>query len=131
MKTVFLSLLVAAVASMIALTIASADGGNVGHANHFGPLNTWDANHQYTTYTCEYVHRTAVPGGFQDKQTCTLAPTAALPKKPTTVCLTDVGGSWYSDYMYVTANIVQYAQTWCETIMPSGKATMVSFYSAP
>src|SRR4051794_25941823 len=109
MKALVLSLIVATVASMLALTSASADGGNIGHANHFGPLNTWDANLNYTTYTCQYVHRTAVPGGFQDKQTCTLADSAALPKTPKTICLTNTGGSWYSDYMYVTANVVQYA----------------------
>ena len=109
MKTVFLSVLVAAIASIIALTSASADGGNVGHANHFGPFGTWDANHNFTTYSCDYVHRTAVPGGFQDKQTCTLAAGAALPKKPKTLCLSDVGGSWGSDYIVVTTNTWQYA----------------------
>ena len=74
MKTVFLSVLVAAIASMIALTSASADGGNVGHANHFGPFNTWDANHNFTTYSCEYVHRTAVPGGFRTSRPAHLLP---------------------------------------------------------
>src|SRR6185503_8686219 len=124
MKTLFLSIIVAVVASMIAITISSADGGNVGHANHVGPFNTWDANLAFTTYNCSYVHRTAVQGGFQDKQTCKLAASAALPSKPKTICLTDTGGSWFSDFVYTTTGVQQYATTWCETIMPSGVATM-------
>jgi hypothetical protein len=107
--------------------VGNGNGGNVGSTTHFRS-SSFDAAGNAVGMTCAQVHETLVPGGYQDKQTCTLDAGAVLPKKP----LSADGplGGWASDYQASIGNFVV-ATSWSYTIMPSGTVTIVSFYAVP
>jgi hypothetical protein len=117
----------ASAASNNQLTPGTGDHGNVGSAQGVTG-NGYDAAGNSVPYTCADVHETTVPGGFQDKQTCTLADGAILPKKPMTVDGQPYG--WFSDYQWTLGHFVL-SSAWSYTIMPSGQVKFVSFYPVP
>jgi hypothetical protein len=79
------ALLMVALVSSTAL--ANDKHGNVGTAYGISGV-IYDASGTLVDYTCASVHRTVVPGGWQDKENCTLAAGSVLPLKATTVTQT-------------------------------------------
>ncbi len=119
----------ALIASALALAaiVPAVAQGNVGTVSHF-PTTILDAAHHLRSAQCSYVHRTEMPGGgFQDKQECQFDAGATLPAQPVTFGNVS-GWFWYSDYMWQSAHVVQFAKTWTVTIMPSGQVEVVSTY---
>jgi len=108
---------------------ALADGGNVGVAHHLTLSPTYDVAGNLVPYTCSYVHRTAVAGGFQDRETCTLGAGAVLPTKAVT--RTYGPGTWASDYVIATTGGYAIATSVKMQFTPSGQVIITSFYAAP